>query len=120
MEINVYYISYDKTDADERWAAQKGMLLPVDKFDLVSTYQDTAESVLDVLDQAFQKFNIGDRDGKRIRSMSVGDVVQVDGTSFLCQMTGWHEVRFNPTFVEWDGAKFLDPIYAEQIRNRKS
>ncbi len=40
-------------------------------------------------DTEFERFNIGDRRGLDVRSMSVGDVVVIDGIAWVCQPAGW-------------------------------
>lgn len=67
-----------------------------------SHYEKVAE--LDVPDEApetacgrlFERFNIGDHGGLRIRSMSVGDKVRLEGHgTWLCKPVGWERVEEN-------------------------
>jgi len=43
-------------------------------------------------DDLFEKFNVGDREGLRIRSMSVGDIVEIGDRRFICKSAGWAEI----------------------------
>jgi len=44
-----------------------------------------------ILSQLWERFNIGDRGGLRVRSMSVGDVVEIDGQRHVCKPAGWEK-----------------------------
>lgn len=49
------------------------------------------------LARAFDEFNIGDGElakryrARRLRSLSVGDVVMIDGQAYSCESVGWKE-----------------------------
>jgi hypothetical protein len=43
----------------------------------------------EILAALFEQFNIGDRCGLRIRSMSVGDQVTIGDVTYLCKPVGW-------------------------------
>jgi len=50
-------------------------------------------------------FNIGDKGGRKVRSMSVGDIVIVDfhlwTEAFVCQSSGWKKIDLkDPTNVQ--------------------
>lgn len=46
-----------------------------------------------VLDEIFVKHNRGDRpNGKKMRSLSVSDVVVLDGHPYYCDSYGWSEI----------------------------
>jgi hypothetical protein len=45
-----------------------------------------------ICNHLFEQFNIGDRGGLRVRSMSVGDVVEVGDRRFICKGIGWAEI----------------------------
>ena len=47
----------------------------------------------EVLEALFFRFNVGDRGGLRVRSLSVGDVVHFNGTYHLCDILGWTETE---------------------------
>lgn len=48
----------------------------------------------------FERFNIGDHGGERIRSMSVGDVIVFGSDrTFVVQGMGWKEVDNGPAFL---------------------
>jgi hypothetical protein len=56
-----------------------------------------ANSTHDALEALFEKFNVGDRGGLKIRSMSVGDMVLLkDGENsakFICKSFGWKNLH---------------------------
>jgi len=66
---------------------------------LVFTYEadwtDDRASVGPLLDQAFMSFNVGSDElaalyrARRLRSLSVGDVVRIDGDAYACESVGW-------------------------------
>ena len=48
-------------------------------------------------ERLFERFNIGDHGGLRIRSLSVGDLLVFDGgPTLLCAPAGWDEIDFDP------------------------
>ena len=47
---------------------------------------------IDAAEEIFERFNIGDHGGLRIRSMSVGDIVKVGEIFYHCNLTGWSEI----------------------------
>lgn len=49
-----------------------------------------------VLESIFEQFNIGDRAGLRIRSLSVGDVVCLPSGLYKCESMGWQKLSLRP------------------------
>ena len=49
-----------------------------------------------VLESLFEQFNIGDRAGLRIRSLSVGDVVCLTSGLYRCEPVGWQKLSVYP------------------------
>ena len=45
------------------------------------------------LEMLFEQFNVGDRGGKRIRSLSVGDMVELHTHLYRCESVGWKQLR---------------------------
>ena len=49
------------------------------------------------LEMLFERFNVGDRGGKRIRSLSVGDLVELhtelNTHLYRCESVGWRQLR---------------------------
>ena len=45
------------------------------------------------LEMLFEQFNIGDRGGKHIRSLSVGDLVELHTHLYKCENVGWKQLR---------------------------
>ena len=43
----------------------------------------------EILNELWERFNIGDRGGERIRSMCVGDQVWIDDRKWVCKKVGW-------------------------------
>ena len=75
------------------------------------SYETDLTDPLAVCEDAFRRFNIGDASdpvvaeyrGAGNRSLSVGDVVVVDGVAYGCDSAGWSVVEFGPVkdrFVE--------------------
>ena len=111
MKVSVYYVS-DKASRDERFDAMAGKLLPLDRFEKVSVvelpacftpredYQgDWRLGVCEVIwerHQAVDKPVIGI--GGRIRSMSVGDFMTIEGEPgvFLCSPIGFKPMEAPP------------------------
>ena len=46
-----------------------------------------------VLETLFEQFNVGDHGGKRIRSLSVGDMVELHSHLYKCESVGWKQLR---------------------------
>lgn len=51
-----------------------------------------AETIGDALDELFRIFNMDIPEGYRGRSLSVSDVVKLDGTPYYCDVFGWSEI----------------------------
>lgn len=67
----------------------------------VYAYESSAKDHGSALESAWYLFNIGHEQGvdvalayreKRLRSLSVGDVVEVDGVRYACNPMGWARV----------------------------
>lgn len=52
----------------------------------------TPEQLLELL---FRKFNIDHPDGYAVRSMSVSDIVALDGNMYYCNPVGWVAVQLS-------------------------
>jgi hypothetical protein len=63
------------------------------------TYYKVWEGEAEGAGQVFEKFNVGDYGGIQCRSMSVGDIVEIDGKFLHCDIIGWSEVS-PPEIVE--------------------
>jgi hypothetical protein len=57
-----------------------------------ANHADYAGSAPPELEVLFERFNIGDHGGLQIRSMSVGDVVKLDGVLWECCSCGWRKI----------------------------
>jgi hypothetical protein len=73
---------------------------PEERHPLVPVFEYTVDTgatynVNVLLEQAFERFNIGSDElaaqyrARRLRSLSVGDVVEVDGSAYSCESAGW-------------------------------
>lgn len=79
---------------------------PEDTYTLACEYESDFSTPLDILGDAFERFNVGEDEiaqryrAEGHRSMSIGDivVVNVDGEiAFACKSVGWHIVpNFSP------------------------
>jgi len=104
MKAKILYVSWDRTTVDDRFhAGRDGHVLPEEKFDDIGTFDVEGADDTEALEKIFERFNVGDhgnlfaRSGLRIRSMSVGDVVELDGRRYVCAPCGWEEA---PAVVE--------------------
>lgn len=64
-------------------------------YTLVATLEVEETEPVAVLESLFERFNIGDRAGLRVRSMSVRDVVEIFGIRYECKGAGWERVEFS-------------------------
>lgn len=80
----------------------------------VFEYDVPAEDAWVVLQWAFDTFNIGSGElaaryrARRLRSLSVGDVVRIDGNPYSCESVGWD-------VVSHDDLRIVDGAEAEKI-----
>lgn len=97
-KFEIYYLDWDKTDRDERWeATMRGAFVGVDKYTRVGTYE--AESDTPFI-EIFEEFNIGNRGGYPVRSMSVGDILVAEGVAYLCAQAGWETLDLTEQDIE--------------------
>lgn len=95
MKVNVYI-----NQSERRFLT--GGCQPSDPMELALTFEAEAESALGLCDQVFAALNCdtpapaGTLDVARITayhqvypSLSVGDIVEVDGQKYVCQTVGW-------------------------------
>jgi len=92
-KLTIYYVDFEKTNRDDRWDASMGKFIGVDKITKIGTYE--AKNDENPLYEAFEEFNIGNRGGYRVRSMSVGDVVVWNGTAYICAGAGWDKLELD-------------------------
>lgn len=87
MNIKLYYVKEPMFKDDS---------LPKDEYVLVHEIERDKVSFdeeLQVCEDLFEQFNIGDHGGKAIRSMSVGDKIVFDNyTQYICSNVGWKRV----------------------------
>lgn len=113
MKATIYYVDENKTDRFERDDARMGKLLPADKFRKVTEIQlpacfeprtDGPDWRLSLCETLFERFNIGDRGGLRVRSMCVGDVIVIEGQPglFFCDIAGFKPIEGNPQMHEFN------------------
>lgn len=69
------------------------------QYKLAITYEAEGDDH-EILNRAYETFNIGQNDlaqeyrAKGNRSLSVSDVVVIDGKAYLCASAGWDEIEF--------------------------
>lgn len=100
MKVRLFYLNWSKTrDTTFHRATWEGKFFieHPNLYDLV--WQGDIEGEREPEDFLYEKFNIGDREGKRIRSMSVGDVVVYDGKFVVCQGMGWKTYDEPPAWM---------------------
>lgn len=100
MKVRLFYLNWFKTrDTTFHRATWEGKFF-IDRPDLYDlVWQGEVTSSASPEDFLFTKFNIGDREGKRIRSMSVGDVVVYDEKFVICQGVGWKTYDEPPAWM---------------------
>ena len=106
--------------SDGRWTWKDYADTPDERHELVWVFQYEAEWTGDradpyaLLNDAFERFNGGSgREdaryfGRKLRSLSVGDVVLIDGDAYSCDSVGWSPVHR-------DDLRFLCAAQAEQV-----
>lgn len=81
--------------AKVKYFQNQGRFMPIILVEDEQVAIDTSEQNIDyadlcILDKIFSKYNRDDRpDGQIRRSMSVGDIVSIDGRAYLCDLFGW-------------------------------
>lgn len=103
MRVKLFYLNWNKIENDDvrRPAKWTGAFFAdrSDLYDLVFTREFPDVMVSQPEDFLFEKFNIGGREGKHIRSMCVGDVVVYDGKAVICQGMGWVSQQIAPSWA---------------------
>lgn len=102
MTATIHYLDWD--DPDNQDAREKFADLHFD--DTVSEeefgemYEEIATDVAADTETVFMKWNRGSGEEsdefieKEVRSFSVGDIIEVNGSKFLCRTVGWQELDF--------------------------
>jgi folylpolyglutamate synthase/dihydropteroate synthase len=89
-----------------------------EKHPLVKVFEYEADDYctsVELLNRAFEEFNVGTGPraqayrARRLRSLSVGDVIQVDNVAFACASFGWDEVDLSEAKV-LEGQAAVDVI----------
>lgn len=111
MKATIYYVDGDRTNRDERWDAGMGKLLPPDKFRKAAVVElppcfeprddlGDLDWRLQVCEVLFAHFNgqgksVGKVTRFASRSMSVGDVIVLEGEPglFFCDRIGFRPVE---------------------------
>ena len=89
-------------------------LVLVFEYDSLVTTDSTSYSDHTLLADAFHTFNVGSNDlaatyrVRRLRSLSVGDLVEIDGRAYSCESAGWKAIPH-------DGMYVLDAAEAERV-----
>lgn len=71
---------------------------PTCRYVEASRYVSIIEPDMDILERAFERFNIGTDDIAQAyrdanhRSLSTGDIVTIDGKAYYCASQGWDDV----------------------------
>ena len=66
------------------------------KVDYKFVYDGTIEDgeTISVLERLFEKFNIAHPEDFKGHSLSVGDIVVLDGVAYVCNSFGWDKVEW--------------------------
>lgn len=87
--------------SDGRFTWKDCAATPDERHELVKVFAyetewtDERASVMPLLNAAFETFNVGSDElaaqyrARNLRSLSVGDVVMVDGDAYACESVGW-------------------------------
>ncbi len=92
----------------------RGLYDPRLRYEAVFTCEHDAPSTAAALNWAFEEFNVGsgpaahEYRSRRLRSLSAGDVVTVDGEAWLCTSLGWDCLDDFPVPVPSKGAPQWD------------
>ena len=87
------FVAFDEAMSHDTWGG---------RFDYVSVYAASidADSIGDALEHIWRLHNADDRpSGRCFRSLSMSDVVTIDGIPYYCDRFGWSEIpgdRWNP------------------------
>lgn len=92
MNTTLLYWDRSNLTADEAYSVMRGNVLPLHTYLTVFEGEIDAATPEAACEALFEKFNIGDFGGKQVRSMSVGDIVQVAGKAFVCAPAGWQVI----------------------------
>jgi hypothetical protein len=100
MLVQVLYADWDRLRAldDDRETLfdvmHCGKVMDPSFYNEVATVVVEADTILEALEKVFEDFNIGDgATSRRVRSMSVGDLVNCNGELWLCKSVGWKPVK---------------------------
>jgi len=63
-------------------------------YNLVYTGQIKEESELHALEKLFEIFNINHPKDYRGRSLSISDVIAINGATYYCDSVGWTKIEF--------------------------
>lgn len=71
-----------------------GIQVDLDNYDLVyeGTHDSEAQSLLGIQEELFRKFNLEHPEDFKGRSMSVSDILEIDGEHYFCDSFGWNKV----------------------------
>jgi hypothetical protein len=98
MMLAIYYVR-DNMDFSLRErviaASLRGLVASIKLYEEVS--RSYGERM--TLEEVFEEFN-GEKFGKQIRSMSVGDIVVLNDSAYVCAPTGWVSAEIIPEFVD--------------------
>jgi len=97
MKTQILYVDDFKTTRDQRWHAADGKVLADDCYNQVDELELPEGSAVAACETLFEKFQAIDAPvvsskGIRLRSMSVGDIIVIDGKRFVCASCGFEAV----------------------------
>ena len=95
MNIKIYQINLDKDEqraAFMSWESMERYGLALDR----SSYDEvfSGDVPCDSLEDVYYMFNMEHPAGYRGRSLSVSDVVEIDGVFYFCDSFGWKRIEF--------------------------
>lgn len=102
MTATIHYLQWhdENESAEEKFHNLHGQDVSVEEQEFENLWEEVAEDPTTELNDVFARWNRGSgREAdvfleQEVRSLSVGDVVEIDGTKHLCSSIGWTELDF--------------------------
>ena len=91
-KVRVTYPDWTKLSADDRLVVMLGNVLDdrthYERHPVLDCELEGAP--LDICEQLFCKYN--DNPDIKLRSMSCGDIIEIDGVEYVCRTVGWSKI----------------------------
>lgn len=102
MDIKIYQIPgngpdfrvYGFASWEDTVKAAGSMAIPRERYKLVWQQRRKKAPAAPLLNELYEIFNVRPPETYRGRSLSVSDVVELDGTPYFCDSFGWQKVKW--------------------------